>query len=408
MPRRIVIVEPDGLGGLAHFAYQTANALADHGASVTLLTSRHYELAHLPHRCRLDASLPMWPNIAPAPARRLPRWLRVTGHRLRRVVRGVRLAAVWWGLTRRLLRERPDAIQFSSIPFPFLGIFLRRLNRAGLVLTQVCHEYDVRDRGRIARALSGATRGQLYHSFSRIFCLGDSVRDGLVAATGVSPARVQVVRQGDGALFSQADAGGDLRAAYGLQRGAPVALCFGGLRPSKGTEDAIDAFAEVVARIPAARLLVVGPPQANVNPAAYVARAQALGLAEAVTVDPRYVPMEQVAPLMRTATVVVLPYRTATASGVMQVAYACGRPVIVTAVGALADDVAQGETGLVVPAGSRPALSAAMCQLLMNPVLADTMGKAGLARASARHQWAEMTRLVLASTEAAIAERAVT
>ena len=47
------------------------------------------------------------------------------------------------------------------------------------------------------------------------------------------------------------------------------------------------------------------------------------------------------------ADAVVLPYRSATQSGVVQLAYGYGLPVIVTPVGALPDMVRPGETGWV-------------------------------------------------------------
>src|SRR5690606_4056605 len=106
----------------------------------------------------------------------------------------------------------------------------------------------------------------------------------------------------------------------------PVALFFGGLRPSKGIDDLLPAFARVLEELPTACLVVAGTPLRGVRPEQYVTRAQALGIGHAVRVDPAYVPVERVGALMRTATVVVLPYRSGTASGVIQAAYAFGRP----------------------------------------------------------------------------------
>ena len=46
---RLVLVEPNGSGGLIHYTYQLCTALADEGMDVTLITGKEYELAHLPH-----------------------------------------------------------------------------------------------------------------------------------------------------------------------------------------------------------------------------------------------------------------------------------------------------------------------------------------------------------------------
>ena len=72
----------------------------------------------------------------------------------------------------------------------------------------------------------------------------------------------------------------------------------------------------------------------------------------------------------------VLPYRSATASGVLQVAFAFGRPVAATALGALAEDVEHGVTGLLVHAEDRDELATAMASLLREPDRARRMGVA--------------------------------
>jgi glycosyltransferase involved in cell wall biosynthesis len=400
----MVLVEPDGYGGLAHFAYQLANALADEGADVTLLTSRHYELAQLPHRCHLDASLATWPNVrlAPPPAWMPPSAL-AAGRRIRRVARAVRLVIVWATLTRRLLRERPDVVQFSEIRFSILGLFLRYLNHKGLVLTQMCHEYVPRDNGPVSQALVRRSSRWMYESFSMIFFAGSGVRDDFLATFPIEPRRTRTIPHGAESLFLATDGdAGELREHYGIARADCVALVFGGLRPSKGIEDLVSAFVGVVRAVPNAKLLVVGSPQAGVRPEAYVKQARAAGLHESVVVDARYVPIHEVGALMRTANVVVLPYRSGTASGVLQVAYAFERPVVVTAVGSLAEDVVHGRTGLVVPAGDTGGLTAALVRLLSDTALAETMGRDGRQRSTHRHAWPAIAKEILTSTNAAL------
>ncbi len=53
----------------------------------------------------------------------------------------------------------------------------------------------------------------------------------------------------------------------------------------------------------------------------------------------------------------MLPYRSATQSGIVQIAYNFNKPVIVTNVGGLAETVANGISGFVVPPESPEALA---------------------------------------------------
>ena len=406
---RIVVVETDGFGGLAHFSYQMANALVHAGADVTLLTAREYELAHLPHACTLDASLSLWRNVSLDSDRtKTPTWLRPTQRRLRRGVRAVRLLAVWRRLTRRLVRERPDVVQFSEIRFPILAPFVSRLRRAGITVTQICHEFVPRESGTASRWLVRHSAASLYSSFSLMFFLGEGIREEFLRSFAVPRARTAVIPMGDASLFTRVDRGqATLRERYDLSPAAPVALFFGGLRPSKGLEDLIAAFRGVVARIPAARLLVVGMPQASIDPKKFVALAAEAGISASVTIDARYVPASDVGALVRTANVVVLPYRSGTSSAALQVAYAFARPAVVTDVGSLAEAVVPGVTGLVVPAGDQAALTDALTDLLADPTRAEELGAAGRRRSADQHGWPAIAGQILHLTAGALlADRA--
>jgi glycosyltransferase involved in cell wall biosynthesis len=79
-----------------------------------------------------------------------------------------------------------------------------------------------------------------------------------------------------------------------------------------------------------------------------------------VRIDDRYLPAEDVARCMAACTVVVLPYRSGTQSGVVPLAYAHGRAVVTTRVGGLPEAVREGETGLLVDPGDVAGLAAAL------------------------------------------------
>ena len=89
--------------------------------------------------------------------------------------------------------------------------------------------------------------------------------------------------------------------------------------------------------------------------------------------------------LFKAADVAVLPYRSATQSGVTQVAYALGVPVITTDVGGLAETVKPGETGLIVPPENPAALAEAIERFFaegMAPRL-----RAGVQRLQHEYSW---------------------
>jgi glycosyltransferase involved in cell wall biosynthesis len=136
-----------------------------------------------------------------------------------------------------------------------------------------------------------------------------------------------------------------------------VILFFGLVRGYKGVDNLLRAFGRIAQDLDAT-LLVVGEFYEDRKP--YDALIASLGLGDRVRVVDRYVPDDEVAVYFCAADLVVLPYRSATQSGIVQTAFAFERPVVVTAVGGLPDVVRDGETGYVVPPDDPAALAAAM------------------------------------------------
>ncbi len=387
---RIFVVEQDGAGGLIHYAYQLCQALSGAGADVTLVTGQHYELTDLPHSFVVEPRIKLWKAVGTSlPSSRLGSKGIQALRKIRRLFRGIRYTYEWHRLTRYLIVQRPDIVQFSLIRFPFQAVFLRRLRRAGLILTQICHEFESRERGSVARSLTVKASRAVFDSFDLIYLHGENNRQRFHAMFGLPTARTRAIRHGNESLFLQiADHGAGLPPV-----GLPTALFFGGLRPSKGIEDLIDAWAHVRYEIDA-RLKICGEPQ-GIDPTDLRDRIERTGVAVSVEVDARYQPMEQVADLMRQATVVVLPYRSAAASGVLQVAYTFGVPVIATAVGTLTEDIKHGETGLLVEPGDISGLARALVKMLSDPDEARRMGDAAR-RASDRFGWEPIATSILA------------
>ena len=77
-------------------------------------------------------------------------------------------------------------------------------------------------------------------------------------------------------------------------------------------------------------------------------RIATLGIGDRVTLVDRYVPNEEVSRYFRAADLALLPYRSATQSGIVEIAHAEGLPVLATSVGGLSRQIRDGETGLLV------------------------------------------------------------
>lgn len=132
-----------------------------------------------------------------------------------------------------------------------------------------------------------------------------------------------------------------------LPEDRPLLLFAGFVRPYKGLDILLDALPLVLAEIPV-HLLVAGEFWQG-SEAQYRRQIQELGIEEHVTIINEYLPDELLAACIDRADVVVLPYRSATQSAIIQTAFGRNTPVITTDVGGLAEVVEDGRTGLVVP-----------------------------------------------------------
>jgi glycosyltransferase involved in cell wall biosynthesis len=138
---------------------------------------------------------------------------------------------------------------------------------------------------------------------------------------------------------------------------SPVLLFFGYIRPYKGLDVLLQAL-PLVLKHRSVILLVVG--ESYEGTAHYLKRASDLGITNAVVLHTEYVPNDSVSMYFSACDAVVLPYRSATQSGIVQIAYQFGRPVIATDVGGLAEVVLHEETGLIVPPDDPRALADAI------------------------------------------------
>ncbi|MCS7302317.1 MAG: glycosyltransferase family 4 protein [Candidatus Kapabacteria bacterium] len=156
------------------------------------------------------------------------------------------------------------------------------------------------------------------------------------------------------------------KAALGLRDGR-VVLFFGYIRPYKGLATLLDAFAQV--QLPNTTLMIVG--ECYENPQHYQNRIAASSARERIRWIAEYVPNEHVPLYYTAADIVVLPYYSGTQSGVQRIAFAFGKPVVVTDVGGLAEEVRAYGAGLVVPPRNASALADAIEQLLSNAKLRE-------------------------------------
>lgn len=134
-----------------------------------------------------------------------------------------------------------------------------------------------------------------------------------------------------------------------------VLLFFGYVRAYKGLMTLIEAMRRVVDGGEDILLLVVG--EFYDSETKCRERVRSLRLEANVRFVSEYIPTGEVSVYFSAADVVVLPYHSATQSGIAQIAYQFDKPVIATDVGGLAEVVIDGKTGFIVAPNDSRALA---------------------------------------------------
>lgn len=172
-------------------------------------------------------------------------------------------------------------------------------------------------------------------------------------------------------------------------------LFFGRIAAYKGLEILLQAFALVRQRCPDLCLQIVG--EGDLSP-----YRQELAELDGIELINRWVSEAEIPAFFTAARMVVVPYTSATQSGVIPIAAGFGLPVIATCAGGLAEQIDDQRTGLLVPPGDEQALAGAIERLALDPALAGRLGAALRVEFEEHRNWQTIGNQVLAYCRKAI------
>jgi glycosyltransferase involved in cell wall biosynthesis len=219
----------------------------------------------------------------------------------------------------------------------------------------------------------------LIYRRSRFLAISESTRDDLVRR-GIGAGRVSVVHCGiDHELYRV-----DPRTP---KCATPTIVFVGRLRRYKGLDWVIRTLPKLLARVPSARLVVIGDgPHAGELKLA----AARLGVAHAVAFL-GFLPREEKAKWMREAWALVQPSPKEGWGLTVIEASASGTAVVAADSPGLRDSVRNGSTGLLVRYGDEAALGAALARVLTDPAQRDALASEGV-KWAASFTWPDCAR----------------
>lgn len=372
--RRVLLVEPLGSGGIAQYTHCLAEQLAQYGVDLIVATRRSHELAD-----------------------------RATGYRRKRIFLGqyARRGPTWFKRALLIARAIANNLALMAIAFSYrpevthlqwpltmgerwtLPLIRRFVGPIVFTLHNTTpHETSEAEVDRLKQVCKLA---------QAVITHGDSVRREAIQRFRLEPRSVRSIHHGvyEFAVPVHPPTRTNARRQLGLDGEAPVILFFGYVRPYKGLDVLLEACARVRRDLPLVKLLIVGQFEAEAFGGAFDPRRSVakLGISDATLLDLRYLPLEQIAPYFIACDVVAVPYTRASQSGVIQLAYAFGRPVVVTNVGSLHEVVEDERSGFIVPPANVGALADRLVHALSNRPRLHEMGAYAAAMAARRFSW---------------------
>ncbi len=281
------------------------------------------------------------------------------------------LANPWFlhQLTRLVRREQPSLIHLLSNNTLWLN-FAAPFWRPIPIITTI-HDVDVHPGDSETRTLPGWAPELMVRQSRHLVVHGEGLKQMVLDRYSKSADHVHVLSHPAIQRYSELARQQNLlrRPADGTLR----VLLFGRIFAYKGLEYLIRAEAMLKDALPNLRVTVAGRGD---NPWLFQ---PLMGEASRYDIRNRFIEDAEVAQLFLDTDIVVLPYTEASQSGVLNLAAAFGKPVIVTDVGELRTTVQPNGLGMVVPPGDAAELAKAIRTLADNDELRTSLGANALA-----------------------------
>jgi glycosyltransferase involved in cell wall biosynthesis len=311
-------------GGIAHHLFWLHKELSARGHEVQVISFRSlYPRLLFPGTTELDTSGLKLDVNALSIIRPLNPLTWLAAHRHIRAFAPRVVVVEWW----------------NTFFAPSMGTLLRLARRAGARSIVECHNIMPHERGLPDRLLLG-------YAFSPV--------DSFITHSAEDRARLLEAVPGKDVRVAMLPIHGAFARPVASRRDGRRILFFGLVRKYKGLDVLLRAMPRVLARVEC-RLLVAGEFYDPLEKYQKIIRE--LGLEPFVEIINRYVPNEEVPEIFNRADVLVLPYTSASQSGVAHIALSNHLPIIASRAGGLPEAVRENVTGLLFPAGDHEALA---------------------------------------------------
>lgn len=290
------------------------------------------------------------------------------------------MAVLWFVL----LREKPDVIHFQWVPLPVVDRFFVPLFQKIAPVVLTVHDSSPFN-GNPKSKIQGMGSTQVMKLFDKLIVHTKNAVQ-VVKSYGVNESKIIQIAHGVLGVDSIKTVAA-AKTSSNQQEGAPVTvLLFGHLKPYKGADILIEAFAKMSNEAREKTLLkVVGKPQMDVQP--LFDRAKDLDVDKYIQWDLRFIGDDEIESVFSNADITAMPYREIDASGVLMVALSIGKPIVASRIGLFKELLNDGEHGYLIEQEDANALADALEKLVCDAALRQEMGRNVIALGQSIPSW---------------------
>lgn len=293
----------------------------------------------------------------------------------------------WYRVGREIRKKNPDLVVFAywmSFMAPCMGSIAKALGRSirkvALVHNMLPHEPSLLDKflpPYFVKQMDGFTT----LSQAVVADIDKFDRDNKPKTWSPHP-----IYDHYGTLISKEEA----RKSIGVPPSGRYALFFGFIRDYKGLDLLLEAFADPRLKTLNAKLIVAGEFYGDPKP--YMDQIERLGIGDRIVLKTDFIPDDQVNLYFSACDIVTQTYKTATQSGVTQIAFHFEKPMLVTNVGGLPEIVPDGKIGYVVEPNAQ-SIADALVRFYQEEKEASFIENVKVEKL--KYDWSKMTQAVL-------------
>lgn len=292
-------------------------------------------------------------------------------------------------MVKQINRLQPDVIHIQR-GHPWFNFALPFLHARAIVTT--IHDVSLHSGDRESSKIPQFTHRLAAKYADQIIVHGEALKQELAAKFNRPAGEINAMPRGVNSIYRR-------YVTRAVAEEDDTVLFFGRIWAYKGLKYLIEAEPLISAACPGLKIIIAGRGE-DLQP--YY---DMMVHKDKFIVYNRRIPDELVAGLFQRAGVVVLPYTDASQSGIVPLAYAFKKPVVVTAVGSLPEVVDHGQTGYIVPPKDPQKLAKAVIALLQNKKLRREMGQNAFRKAARDLSWEGIADKTVAVYRRAIAGR---